>query len=139
MRWHHRRSQVTDGEPHASADEAEIFAAACHRIRENDEIEFDQSAGALRSRRVRRLDAILEEQAPTHFEAPTGNRHAIDYEREGAPALHVRVQELFGLTQHPSIANGKLPLTLCLLSPAHRPIQDHARSSRLLEGIVDSR
>jgi ATP-dependent helicase HrpB len=33
------------------------------------------------------------------------------------------VQELFGLTQHPSIANGKLPLTLHLLSPAHRPIQ----------------
>jgi ATP-dependent helicase HrpB len=65
----------------------------------------------------------LEEQAPTHFEAPTGNRHAIDYETEGAPALHIRVQELFGLTQHPSIANGKLPLTLYLLSPAHRPIQ----------------
>ncbi|MGA3342597.1 MAG: ATP-dependent helicase HrpB, partial [Methylocella sp.] len=171
----------------AAADEADIFAAASHRIRENDEIEFDQSAGALKSRRVRRLDAILlanepravmaseetarlladgiakhglsrlpwskaqiqlrdrvgflradgedewpdltdetlaktatewlapflagktklseigaddlgaaldallpwslkrrlEEQAPTHFEAPTGNRHAIDYETEG--------------------------------------------------------
>ena len=211
----------------AAADEADIFAAASHRIRENDEIEFDQSAGALKSRRVRRLDAILlanepravmaseetacllangiakhglsrlpwskaqiqlrdrvgflradgedewpdltdetlaktatewlapflagktklseigaddlgaaldtllpwhlkrrlEEQAPTHFEAPTGNRHAIDYETGGAPALHIRVQELFGLTQHPSIANGKLPLTLYLLSPAHRPIQ----------------
>ena len=211
----------------AAANEADIFAAASHRIRENDEIEFDQSAGALKSRRVRRLDAILlanepravmaseetarllasgiakyglsrlpwskaqiqlrdrvgflradgedewpdltgetlaktatewlapfltgktklseigaddlgaaldallpwnlkrrlEEQAPTHFEAPTGNRHAIDYETEGAPALHIRVQELFGLTQHPSIANRKLPLTLYLLSPAHRPIQ----------------
>jgi ATP-dependent RNA helicase HrpB len=211
----------------AAADEADILAAASHRICENDEIEFDQSAGALRSRRVRRLDAIvlanepralmaseetaclladgiaklglsrlpwskaqiqlrdrvgflrvagehewpdltdealaktatewlapflggktklseigaddlgaaldallpwnlkqrLEEEAPTHFEAPTGNRHAIDYETEGAPALHIRAQELFGLTQHPSIANGKLPLTLYLLSPAHRPIQ----------------
>ncbi|MGO8846584.1 MAG: ATP-dependent helicase HrpB [Methylocella sp.] len=211
----------------AAADEADIFAAASHRIRENDEIEFDQNAGALKSRRVRRLDAILlanepravmaseetarllasgiakyelsrlpwskaqiqlrdrvgflradgedewpdltdetlaktatewlapflvgktklseigaddlgaaldvllpwnlkrrlEEQAPTHFEAPTGNRHAIDYETEGAPALHIRVQELFGLTKHPSIANCKLPLTLYLLSPAHRPVQ----------------
>jgi ATP-dependent helicase HrpB len=65
----------------------------------------------------------LDEEAPTHFEAPTGNRHAIDYESPGAPALHIRVQELFGLTQHPSIARGKLPLTLHLLSPAHRPIQ----------------
>jgi ATP-dependent helicase HrpB len=211
----------------AAADEADILAVASHRIRESDEIEFDQEAAALRSRHVRWLDAIvltnepravlasaetarllangiaklglsrlpwseaqiqlrdrvgflraggedkwpdltdaalaksvaewlapflagktklaeigandlggaldtllpwnlkrrLEEEAPTHFEAPTGNRHAIDYEAAGAPALHIRVQELFGLTRHPSIAKGKLPLTLHLLSPAHRPIQ----------------
>ena len=69
------------------------------------------------------LKQRLEEEAPAHFEAPTGNRHAIDYETTGAPALHIRVQELFGLTRHPSIAGGKLPLTLHLLSPAHRPIQ----------------
>ncbi len=69
------------------------------------------------------LKRRLEEEAPTHFEAPTGNRHAIDYETTGAPALHIRVQELFGLTQHPSIAQGRLPLTLHLLSPAHRPMQ----------------
>jgi ATP-dependent helicase HrpB len=211
----------------AAADEADILAAAGHRISEKVEVDFDQSAGALRSRHVRRLDAILlaneprpvmaseetarllaesiaklglarlpwskaqiqlrdragflraagedewpdlsdealsktaaewlapylagktklseigagdlgaaldallpwalqrrlDEEAPTHFEAPTGNRHAIDYETAGAPALHIRVQELFGLTRHPSIAGGKLPLTLHLLSPAHRPIQ----------------
>ena len=63
------------------------------------------------------LKRRLEEEAPAHFEAPTGNRHAIDYETEGAPALHIRVQELFGLKRHPSIAGGKLPLTLYLLSP----------------------
>ena len=67
----------------------------------------------------RRLDA----EAPTHFAAPTGNRHAIDYEGAGAPALHIRVQELYGLSAHPAIAQGRLPLTLVLLSPAHRPIQ----------------
>ena len=211
----------------APADEADVAGAAGNRIREQDEIDFDASAAALRARRIRRLDAIvlaseprpvtpsedtarllaeglaklgvdrlpwskaqiqlrhqvgflraagedewpdlsgealagtaaewlapylagktklseiaaedlgsaldgllpwalkrrLEEEAPSHFEAPTGNRHAIDYESEGAPALHIRVQELFGLRQHPSIAGGKLPLTLYLLSPAHRPIQ----------------
>jgi ATP-dependent helicase HrpB len=69
------------------------------------------------------LKQRLEAEAPTHFEAPTGNRHAIDYEGAGAPSLSIRVQELFGLKQHPSIANGKLPLTLHLTSPAHRPIQ----------------
>jgi ATP-dependent helicase HrpB len=37
--------------------------------------------------------------------------------------LHIRVQELFGLKTHPSIAGGRLALTLNLLSPAHRPIQ----------------
>ncbi|WP_295558324.1 ATP-dependent helicase HrpB [uncultured Hyphomicrobium sp.] len=69
------------------------------------------------------LKRRLDEDAPTHFEAPTGNRHAIDYEGAGAPALHIRVQELFGLKTHPGIAGGRLPLTLHLLSPAHRPIQ----------------
>lgn len=211
----------------AGTTEADIAAAASHRISETDEIEFDQGAAALRSRRIRRLGAILlsneprtvmaneetarllaegiaklginrlpwskaqiqlrdrveflraaaqdawpdltdealsqtaaawlapflaaktklseigaddlgaaldamlpwklkrrlEEEAPTHFEAPTGNRHAIDYETPGAPALHIRVQELFGMKTHPSIASGRLPLTLHLLSPAHRPLQ----------------
>jgi ATP-dependent helicase HrpB len=211
----------------APITEAEVLAIARERIREADEITFDHEAGALRARRVRRLDAIvlsseprsvtpgeasaaaladgiaaigigrlpwskaqiqlrdrvaflraaegsewpdlsdaalgaqarerlapylttktklseisaddlgqaldallpwnlkrrLEEEAPTHFEAPTGNRHAIDYEGAGAPLLSIRVQELFGLKEHPSIANGKLALTLELLSPAHRPIQ----------------
>ena len=211
----------------AAADETDVLAAAGKRIRETDETEFDQSAAALRSRRVRRLEAItiatapravvaseesarllaegiatlgvsrlpwskaqiqlrdrvgflraagggewpdltdealartvvewlapflagktklseisvdalgaaldallpwslqrrLDEEAPTHFEAPTGNRHAIDYQAASAPSLHIRVQELFGLTRHPSIANGRLALTLHLLSPARRPIQ----------------
>ena len=69
------------------------------------------------------LKQRLEADAPTHFEAPTGQRHAIDYEGPGAPALHIRVQELYGLTRHPVLAGGRLPLTLHLLSPAHRPIQ----------------
>lgn len=60
--------------------------------------------------------------APTHFEAPTGQRHPIQYDGE-EPTLTIRVQELFGLKAHPSIANGKLPLLLELTSPAHRPIQ----------------
>lgn len=65
----------------------------------------------------------LEQAAPTHFEAPTGSRHAISYDGENAPGVALRVQELFGLTEHPTIADGRLPLTLTLLSPAQRPIQ----------------
>ncbi len=66
----------------------------------------------------RRIDAL----APTHFDAPSGSHVPVRYDGE-APVLAIRVQELFGLDRHPSIANGTVPLTLELLSPAHRPIQ----------------
>jgi ATP-dependent helicase HrpB len=69
------------------------------------------------------LRARLEHEAPTHFEAPTGTQLAIDYEAEQGPTIAVRLQELFGLNTHPSIAKGKVPLVLELLSPAHRPVQ----------------
>jgi len=67
----------------------------------------------------RRLDA----EAPTHFEAPTGTNTAIDYEAEAGPTISIRLQELFGLATHPSIAGGRIPLVIELLSPAHRPVQ----------------
>jgi ATP-dependent helicase HrpB len=65
----------------------------------------------------RRLDSA----APDRFIAPTGSRLSIDYAAEGGPRVAVRVQELFGLASHPVVAG--VPLTLALLSPAHRPIQ----------------
>ncbi len=67
----------------------------------------------------RRLDA----EAPTHFAAPTGSSLAVDYAAEAGPTISVRVQELYGLAQHPALAGGRVPLVLELLSPAHRPIQ----------------
>jgi ATP-dependent helicase HrpB len=69
------------------------------------------------------LRARLEQEAPTHFEAPTGTMLAIDYEAEQGPTIAVRLQELFGLNSHPSIAKGAVPLVLELLSPAQRPVQ----------------
>jgi ATP-dependent helicase HrpB len=67
----------------------------------------------------KRLDA----EAPTHFAAPSGSHVPIDYEAEEGPKLAIRVQELFGLAVHPSIAKGRVPLVIELLSPAHRPVQ----------------
>jgi ATP-dependent helicase HrpB len=67
--------------------------------------------------------ARLDREAPTHFEAPTGTMLAIDYEAEQGPTIAVRLQELFGLNVHPSLAKGAVPLVLELLSPAHRPVQ----------------
>jgi ATP-dependent helicase HrpB len=68
------------------------------------------------------LRARLDREAPTHFEAPTGTVLAIDYEAEQGPTIAVRLQELFGLNTHPSVAKGKVPLVLELLSPAQRPV-----------------
>jgi len=68
------------------------------------------------------LQRSVDRLAPTHFEVPTGSHIPIRYDAE-EPVIAVRVQELFGLGEHPSIANGKVPLLLELLSPAHRPIQ----------------
>jgi ATP-dependent helicase HrpB len=65
----------------------------------------------------------LDNQCPEAWGAPTGTRLAIDYGAEGGPRAQVRVQELFGLTTHPTIAGGRIRLTLALLSPARRPIQ----------------
>ncbi|MFA5957198.1 ATP-dependent helicase HrpB [Hyphomicrobium sp.] len=87
------------------------------------DVDAETLENALSALLPRQMRLRLEDEAPTHFTAPTGNRHALDYEAEDAPALHIRVQELFGLKEHPSIARGRLPLTLHLLSPAHRPIQ----------------
>ena len=67
----------------------------------------------------RRLDA----EAPTHFTAPTGTRVPIDYEAEAGPTISIRLQELFGLGEHPTIAGGRIPLVIELLSPGHKPVQ----------------
>jgi ATP-dependent helicase HrpB len=67
------------------------------------------------------LQRRLDLEAPERFEAPTGSRLRIDYAAEGGPRVEVRVQELFGLAVHPTV--GRTPLTLALLSPAHRPVQ----------------
>ena len=63
----------------------------------------------------------IGKMAPSHYDAPSGSHVPIRYEAEG-PVLAIRVQELFGLTEHPTVADG-IPLKLELLSPAHRPIQ----------------
>ncbi len=64
---------------------------------------------------------ILDKLAPTHIIAPTGSRIKIDY-TNSPPIVAVRLQEMFGETETPSVANGKIKVLLHLLSPANRPI-----------------
>lgn len=61
--------------------------------------------------------------APPAWIAPTGTRTPIDYAAEGGPRIEIRVQELFGVTAHPTLPDGRTRLVLSLLSPARRPIQ----------------
>lgn len=65
----------------------------------------------------------LEELAPTHLTVPSGSRLPIDYSDPEAPFLSARLQEMFGMTETPRIAGGKVPITIHLLSPAQRPVQ----------------
>lgn len=65
----------------------------------------------------------LDDLAPTHFEAPTGSRLPIDYADPRSPGVSVRLQELFGSRETPTVLEGRVALTLHLLSPAHRPVQ----------------
>jgi ATP-dependent helicase HrpB len=63
----------------------------------------------------------LDEIAPTHLQVPSGSRVPIDY--SAAPTVAVRLQEVFGLAATPAVGGGRVPLTMQLLSPAHRPVQ----------------
>jgi ATP-dependent helicase HrpB len=83
----------------------------------------DDIAAALGNLIPYELRRRLDQEAPEHFEAPTGTRASIDYTAEGGPQVDIRVQELFGLAEHPKVGRGRIPLTLALLSPARRPVQ----------------
>ena len=77
--------------------------------------------GALRALIPWDLQRRLDAEAPARWTAPTGNSFTIDYAAEAGPRVDVRVQEVFGISQHPTV--GGVPLTMSLLSPGHRPIQ----------------
>jgi ATP-dependent helicase HrpB len=93
--------------------------------------------GLRRMDEVRRLDpgaillgtlpwdrrSALDELAPSHVQVPSGSRIAVDYSDPDAPVLAVRLQEVFGMTETPRVAGGRVPLTMHLLSPARRPVQ----------------
>jgi ATP-dependent helicase HrpB len=79
--------------------------------------------GAIRARVPYPLQQRLDKLAPTRFVGPTGDSFGIDYAAGGGPRVEVRVQALYGLNSHPTLAEGRVPLTLVLTSPAHRPVQ----------------
>ena len=65
----------------------------------------------------------IDRLAPATFCAPAGSSHVIDYAAPSGPTVELRPQALYGLAEHPTVAAGRVSLTLSLTSPAHRPIQ----------------
>jgi ATP-dependent helicase HrpB len=65
----------------------------------------------------------VDRLAPHTFGTPAGSSHPIDYEAEAGPTVTARPQTFFGLSEHPTVGGGKVPLVLSLTSPAGRPIQ----------------
>jgi len=66
---------------------------------------------------------VIDRLAPAEFASPAGSHHAIDYAAPGGPIVEVRAQALYGLSEHPMVGGGRVPLTLAITSPAQRPIQ----------------
>jgi ATP-dependent helicase HrpB len=90
------------------------------RRRDLARIDLRSTLGALLDwNQARRLDKL----APTHIAVPSGNRVRLDYTEPDAPVLAVRLQEIFGLTETPTIAQGRIAVVVHLLSPAQRPVQ----------------
>jgi ATP-dependent helicase HrpB len=65
----------------------------------------------------------LKTQVPSHITVPSGSSIRIDYSNPAAPVLPVKLQEMFGVIETPCIIDGRLTLTIHLLSPAGHPLQ----------------
>ena len=92
-------------------------------LRRRSDVEQLDVASILQSRLSFAQRHALDRLAPTHVTVPTGSNIAVDYSDSSSPVLAVRLQEMFGQTDTPRIADGRVPLTLRLLSPAGRPVQ----------------
>ncbi len=101
----------------------EWLAPALTGVQRLADVERADLATALAGLLNWRQRAALDELAPTHLEVPTGSRIPLDYSNPAAPVLAVRIQEVFGLAESPRLVRGRVPVTMHLLSPAHRPVQ----------------
>jgi ATP-dependent helicase HrpB len=79
--------------------------------------------GALTGRLSFAQQRQLEADVPTHLTVPSGSRIPIDYLGAAEPTLSARLQEVFGLSDTPSLCGGRVQVLLHLLSPARRPVQ----------------
>jgi ATP-dependent RNA helicase HrpB len=104
-------------------DWAELIAMAAEGRRSEEEILRGPMLSMLKSRLSFAENRRLDEQIPESLLVPSGSRVRLSYPKEGPPILAVRLQELFGWTETPRIAGGRVPVVLHLLGPNYRPVQ----------------
>ncbi len=92
-------------------------------VQSRDQLQRLDLMGILHARLSWNQAQRLDQLAPSHLQVPSGSRIALSYESDRSPVLPVRLQELFGLAETPRICQGRVAVTLHLLSPAQRPIQ----------------
>ncbi len=92
-----------------------------------EELRRENLLAALGARLTREQAALLEREVPLRFTVPSGSHIRLDYPADPStgepPVLAVRIQELFGLEQTPTVARGRVPVLLHLLAPSQRPVQ----------------
>jgi ATP-dependent helicase HrpB len=114
-------------QPWPAFDDAElgdVLAEAAQGKKSLAEIKSQGLANHLRSRLAYPLDRMLEQHAPESIEVPSGSRIRLSYESDGKPpVLAARLQELFGWTETPRIAGGRVAVLIHLLGPNYRPVQ----------------
>jgi ATP-dependent helicase HrpB len=101
----------------------EWLAPLLHGKRRIDALNSGSLHNALQGLIGYEANRAVDRLAPSQFESPAGSSHPIDYAATGGPTVEIRAQALYGLRDHPMVAGGRVPLTLAITSPAHRPIQ----------------
>jgi ATP-dependent helicase HrpB len=109
--------------PWPDFDPQEILTQMCRGKRSVEELERTSPLPYLLGKLRYPLDRLLEEHAPESLQVPTGNHIKLQYAIGQPPVLAVRLQEIFGWTDTPRVAGGRVPVTVHLLGPNFRPVQ----------------
>lgn len=106
-----------------NAELEQMLPEICYGLRSLDELRSADWLAFLQNKLGYERISEIERLAPTQLELPNGNRHSITYEIGKSPVLAVRIQEMFGVNETPSVGGGRVPVLLHLLGPNHRPQQ----------------
>ncbi len=104
-------------------DLRELLTWLCHGKRSFAELRGADWLGAIQSRLTYEQRQLIDREAPERWQVPSGSAIGLHYEEGRPPVLAVRIQEMFGLTETPRVAGGRVPVLLHLLAPNYRPQQ----------------